>query len=177
MYIKRKVFNAKQILVSDFSENGFFYTQIVKELQSTEYENIYELINSYGSSPDHELADLNLKWCIARYEREWFRAYIEGILPDGKIKVFFVDYGTSAVVKHSDTCTPLCDEADIWEYQPLLLPCIVKDMNSIQYSKFKKLQYISLNIHSMKLIEDVSVNVFFSNYFCDLNFIIMIIIF
>ena len=27
MYIKRKVFNAKQILVSDFSENGFFERQ------------------------------------------------------------------------------------------------------------------------------------------------------
>ena len=41
--------------------------------QSTAYTNIYELMNEYGKMDERELADLSLKWCIARFEGEWFR--------------------------------------------------------------------------------------------------------
>ena len=95
-----------------------------------------------------------MKWCIARYEGEWFRAYIEDI-HENRIQVFFVDYGTSTLVRYADTCTPPCAEEDIWAYQPLALPLVVKDMTPVQFNKFKRLQYIQLDVHSMKLIEDV----------------------
>lgn len=54
------------------------------------------------------------------------RAYIDEVLPGSRLKVFFIDYGTSAVVDYSETCLPTCSESEIWELAPLVIPCIVK---------------------------------------------------
>ena len=70
-----------------------------------------------------ELADLNKKWCIAKFQNEWFRAYIYG--NEGKrLKVFYIDYGTFSVVDHTDTRQ--YDNEDIWVIPPLAIPFVLK---------------------------------------------------
>lgn len=85
-------------------------------------------MNSYGNMAEREYADLKVKWCIARFQGEWFRAYIKELLPESKLSVFFIDYGTSAIIKHSETCKlPInCSEEEVWQLAPLSIPCIIK---------------------------------------------------
>jgi hypothetical protein len=47
-------------------------------------------------------------------------------MAEDKLKVFFIDYGTSAIIRHTDTYKPPCPDEDIWDFPPLLIPCIVK---------------------------------------------------
>jgi len=48
------------------------------------------------------------------------------VLADSKLRVFFIDYGTTAIIRHSDTLKPPCPDEDIWDFPPLLIPCTVK---------------------------------------------------
>lgn len=77
-----------------------------------------------GEDPRVPKADLKRKACLAKFENEWFRAYIEQILDNGRLRVFFVDYGTSTVVSHEDT--RYLDLPEIWSIPPLAIPMVLK---------------------------------------------------
>lgn len=152
IYLSRSIFNAKTLLISDFSSNGFFWAQTEEEAFSAEFRDLFEMINNVDQNEKKPLADVKSKWCIAEYGGEWFRAYIEKVLENKKIQVFFLDYGTTAVIDHLSTRHENNDK--IWELPPLAIPFVLKDITLTKFAKFKKLQYSFLNVEAMKLIED-----------------------
>lgn len=57
-------------------------------------------------------------------KENFFRAYIDKILEDKKLRVFFLDYGTTEIIDHEDTRQ--ADDDDIWTIGPLAIPFVVK---------------------------------------------------
>ncbi|CAF0752252.1 unnamed protein product [Brachionus calyciflorus] len=152
IYLTRNIFNSKTIMISDFSTNGFFWGQTQEEANSAEFRDLFDMINDKEENDHKPLADLKVKWCIAEYCGEWFRAYIDKVLENKKLQVFFFDYGTTAVVDHSSTRLETNDR--VWELPPFAIPFVLKDITLTKFSKFKKLQYSFLNVISMRMIED-----------------------
>jgi hypothetical protein len=151
IYKERNLKEINSILISDFSSDGFFWAQIEDEIKSDECQIIFDMINSHEGT---QLADLSKKWCIAKFDNEWFRAYIEEIQEDGKLKVFFVDYGTTSIVSHEDTRQ--YDDEDLWSVAPMAVPCVLRNLAKIKLNSFKNLQYGICNVTSIGLIEGVS---------------------
>lgn len=151
IYLQRNIFDAQAVIISDFAENGFFWAQIENEAVSDEYKKLYHLINEAGESNNLKLPKLDSKWCIGKYEGEWFRAYIDKVLDNQKIRVFFVDYGTFGNLDHKDTRE--LEDDDVWSIHPLALPCVFKDLRPSQLSAFKELQYQSFLVKQIKMIE------------------------
>lgn len=84
---------------------------------------MYEVLNS----PDNDskpLASLGTKWCIAKFQGEWFRAYIEKVVEGDRLRVFFLDYGTLEEVDHSETRQ--VEDEEIWILPPLAIPFVIK---------------------------------------------------
>lgn len=150
IYLNRNVFEAKSIIISDFSTNGFFWAQVEEEIVSNEFKDMYERVNVMAQSKK-ELADLNVKWCVAKFQGEWFRGYVQEVMANKKLKIFFIDYGTFELVDHEDT-RELDDEA-IWEIHPLAIPCVLKDIKLSQINGFKKLHYQTFLVKKLKMIE------------------------
>ena len=125
IYLDRKIFDKQKLIISDFAPNGFFWGQMEDELGSNDFQDMYDVVNRICSEDETlPLADLSLKWCVAKYENEWFRAYVDDVIDDGMLRVFFVDYGTTAEVRHQDTRN--IDYASVWALPPLALPMRIK---------------------------------------------------
>jgi hypothetical protein len=62
--------------------------------------------------------------CFFAYFCFYFRAYIISVSPANEFNVFYIDYGTTATVKQSDT--RLADIDGLWLAPPLAVPFIVK---------------------------------------------------
>lgn len=151
IYKEKRLKEINSLLISDFSSDCFFWAQIEDEIKSDECQIIFDMINNYEGN---KLADLNKKWCIAKFEDEWFRAYIEEILDENKLKVFFVDYGTTSIVSHKDTRQ--YDDEDLWSVAPMAIPCVLRNLAINKLNSFKNLQYGIFNVSSIRLIEGVS---------------------
>lgn len=149
IYLDRNVFEAKSILVSDFATDGFFWAQNEEEALSDEYKNVYELINT--ECAQRKITSIDAKWCIANFQGEWFRAYIDKNIGDDKVRVFFIDYGTFADLDRSETRE--LDDDVVWVLPPLAIPCVLKDIRKSQVEKFKELQYQIFKVKSLKMIE------------------------
>ena len=134
IYLDRNIFETKALILSDFASNGFFWAQIKDELLSQEYKNIYEIINSAAEEPKNKPSSLNTKWCVAKFQGEWFRAYIVQLLDNNKVRVFFIDYGSFEVIDGKDTrdLGNLTEDVleNIWALHHLALPCVLKSNSS-----------------------------------------------
>lgn len=91
---------------------------------SNKFRELFDLLNQKGENELKPLADLKIKWCIAEYCGEWFRAYIDKIFDNDKVQVFFLDYGTTAIIDIS--CTRLENNDKVWELPPLAVPFVIK---------------------------------------------------
>lgn len=97
---------------------------------SKKYRELFDFLNNKEENDSKPVADLKIKWCIAEYCGEWFRAYIDKILDKNKIQIFFVDYGTTAIIDHS--CTRLENNDIVWELPPLAVPFVLKGNHLIK---------------------------------------------
>lgn len=89
---------------------------------SEDFKDLFDMINRDNDLKP--LADLKIKWCIAEFAGEWFRGYIQKVLDNSKLEIFFLDYGTTAVVEHTSTRYESSDK--VWELAPLAIPFVLK---------------------------------------------------
>ena len=83
------------------------------------------------------------------------RAYIDEVLENNMVKLFFLDYGTIAIVPHVDT--RYNNEEEVWYIQPLAIPFFLKGLNLTKLKDFKNMQYCMFEIMTLKLIENVRI--------------------
>lgn len=98
-----------------------------------EFQELFRLLNNQKaitSNPAPWNLDWSHRWCIAKFEGDWYRAYVNKkpqIVGDGiDVTVFFLDYGTHATVKLEDTRQ--LDDEEIWTLPPMAIPFCVKGM-------------------------------------------------
>jgi len=152
VYEERDIQPSKRILISDFASNGFFWAQLEDELKSDDCKKVFDLI---ADNKSDVIADLSKKWCIAKYQNEWFRAYIDEIYSEKAVKVFFIDYGSTSIVPMADTRSLDLDE--LWEAPPMAVPFILKDLTIAKLNNFKEFQYMIFEISSIKHVEKSAV--------------------
>ncbi len=87
------------------------------------YTEIYDMINEEHFTKSLKIARYENKKCLAKFQEEWFRAYIIDS-SDSEYELFFFDYGTTANVNISDT--RFIDDDKIWSIAPIAMPFILK---------------------------------------------------
>lgn len=121
-------------------------------------------------------------WCLAKYEDEWNRGYVEERLSESIFKVYFIDYGTTSTIRESDI--KFVNDDELWLAPALAVPFVIKskykkcsmsnassfsnhiDITPSRQKAFSKMQYSSFNIKSLNLIDKVSKTDLYSHKIC-----------
>ncbi len=123
IYEERNLAKITTIMVTELCTNGFFFAQFEDELVSKDFVEAFEIMSNAStlkSSPDTQSS-----WCLAKYEGEYFRGLIEERLRDeNQYKIYFIDYGTTAIINESDV--KFIDNDILWLSPPLAVPFVIK---------------------------------------------------
>lgn len=98
--------------------------------QSTEYRELYVILNNEKVNNSLPIATLKNNWCIAKFQNEWFRGYVDKKLTDNKLSIFFIDYGTHEIIDLADTRQ--LDDDEVWILPPLAIPFVIKGIKYVQ---------------------------------------------
>ena len=122
IYEERKLAKNSTIMVTELCSNGFFFAQFEDELVSQDFMEAFNIMSNASSVKSS--FDSQCEWCVAKYEGEYFRGYIEESLAGNKCKIYFIDYGTTSVVNESDI--KFINNDSLWLCPPLGVPFVIK---------------------------------------------------